>query len=57
MLRGADAQPLLEGRVEVANGDRGGGGMSAGLHTRVVINDCVDVNLWCYILSNGRLTE
>jgi hypothetical protein len=33
MLRGADAQPLLEGGVEIANGDRGWCRMFAGVHT------------------------
>jgi hypothetical protein len=31
--------------------------VSAGLHTHIVINDCVDVNLGRITLLNGRLTE
>jgi hypothetical protein len=57
MLRSPNAQPLLKGRVKVANGDRGWGGVSAGLHTRTVINDSVDVNLDRNTLSNGDLTK
>ena len=45
MLGGTDAQPFLEGRVEVPDGDRGWGRVSTGVHTPSVINDCSDVKL------------
>ena len=49
MLGGADAQPFLDRRVEVADRDAAHGGWcSRRLHDFIITNDCDDVNLYCF---------